>query len=293
MSNGKHITDQLSAYLDNRLNAAERARLETHLRGCAQCRRDLAELGYTVNTVRALPVMRRPRSYTLSEAQVAPPRWAFGWLYRAMGVATVAAMLLLGLVLTADLLSFTGSGSMAPAAPAPAAMSAATRTNEAASDTARAPEQPKAAPTRAAAAVAQPTTAPAAPVVPPAAAPTTAAAAPTARPPATASPAPTTGPGLPSTAGAAITATATTTPTATPSATATATPAPTNTPSPTASPSPTATTAATATPAPVTRQAQPAAPAGPDPLRIAEFALVLVVLGALGLTLLLRATRPS
>src|SRR5512143_3282142 len=124
MSNTKHVTDQLSAYLDNRLSAGDRARVDAHLRGCDQCRQDLAELGYTVNMVRALPVMRRPRSYTLAETPAAT-HWALGWLYRAMGGATLAAALLLVVVLSADMLSLAGGGAASPALP-PVAMSAAT-----------------------------------------------------------------------------------------------------------------------------------------------------------------------
>jgi hypothetical protein len=303
MSNTKHITDQLSAYLDNRLSAGDRARVEAHLRGCEQCRRDLAELGYTVNMVRALPVMRRPRTYTLAEVPVAQ-HWALGWLYRLMGSATLAAALLLVVVLSADMLSLGGrAASPAP----PMAMSAATAASATgnAADTARAAEAPKAAPTPAAATQVMPTPPSFAPAPtvglgggPP---PTTAAAAPTTRPPAptvglgggppaTPSPLPT-GPSQPSTAGViSVTATATLTPTVTPSPTATATITPTATPSP----SPTATSAPPPPPRPsATPQTAPAPASGIAPARLVEFALAVFVLGGLGLTLLLRALRPS
>lgn len=309
MSNGTHITDQLSAYLDNRLNALERAQADAHLRACAQCQRDLAELRYTVAMVRELPVMRRPRSYTLPETAAAP-RWAFGWLYRLMSAGTAVAALLFVLALSADLLGSGMAGSSAPAAPMAAL--APTRANENAADTARAPEQQKSSPTtRSAAAPAAPaptiaaaqaTTAPssaqaAAPTVaPPAAAmavTTLPTALPTNRPAPTATPSSGMGGGPPMPAGAAATATATATASATPSPspTATATPSPTRTPTATASPTPLPTATATAVPAPTPKPA-PAA-SGPDLLRLVEFALGLMVLGGLGLTLLLRATRPS
>lgn len=284
MSNTKHITDQLSAYLDNRLSAGDRARVEAHLRGCDQCRRDLAELGYTVNMVRALPVIRRPRSYTLAETPAAP-HWALGWLYRLMGGATMAAALLFVVVLAVDMLSFGAGGAASPAPPV--AMSAATAagTTENAADSARASEAPKAAPTRAAAAPVVPTApgfAPAPTVVPqsvPATAPT-------------ASPQPT-GPSQPSTAGViSVTATATASPSMTPSPTPTATVTPTRTPTATPSPHPTA----TSTPPPPPRAAataQPSPTGGIAPARLVEFALAVFVLGGLGLTLLLRALRPS
>ncbi len=43
-----HMHELLSAYMDNQLNAEERARVETHLRGCAPCAGDLRSRLYPV-----------------------------------------------------------------------------------------------------------------------------------------------------------------------------------------------------------------------------------------------------
>lgn len=47
--------DLLSSYLDGELDASERARLEGHLPGCAECRSTLNALRSTIADIRALP----------------------------------------------------------------------------------------------------------------------------------------------------------------------------------------------------------------------------------------------
>ena len=47
--------DNLSAYLDGELNQAERARLDAHLPGCAECRTTLDALRATVAGLATLP----------------------------------------------------------------------------------------------------------------------------------------------------------------------------------------------------------------------------------------------
>lgn len=59
----------LSAYLDGQLSARDRRRLEGHLGRCAACHRDMGELRVTVQTLRRLPTLALPRSFTLT----APP----------------------------------------------------------------------------------------------------------------------------------------------------------------------------------------------------------------------------
>jgi hypothetical protein len=53
MSN--HWTDRLSEYLDGDLDERERAALEAHLEGCAECAAVLEELGVVVSEARGLP----------------------------------------------------------------------------------------------------------------------------------------------------------------------------------------------------------------------------------------------
>ena len=49
-----------SALVDDQLTTAERAAADTHLAGCAECRRELERLSRTVSMVRALPAERAP-----------------------------------------------------------------------------------------------------------------------------------------------------------------------------------------------------------------------------------------
>jgi hypothetical protein len=53
----------LSAYLDGALVPEERAALETHVAGCAECRRELAALERTVALVRAVAPARAPAGF--------------------------------------------------------------------------------------------------------------------------------------------------------------------------------------------------------------------------------------
>ena len=125
MSNTKHVSDNLSEYLDGVLSVRERARVDAHLVDCSECRAELAELRYVVSMTRALPTMRAPRSFTLSPeiAARARPQWRFSWLYASLrGFSAVAAVLLI-VICSADFLAVNRSGGFGAAAPAPAAMS--------------------------------------------------------------------------------------------------------------------------------------------------------------------------
>ena len=50
----------LSEYLDQELDARERARVEEHVGICPHCRRVVATLKRTLEGLRALPAQRRP-----------------------------------------------------------------------------------------------------------------------------------------------------------------------------------------------------------------------------------------
>jgi anti-sigma factor RsiW len=57
--------EQLSAYVDGELSAAERAAIERHLPACAECRAELAELRRVRALLGALPAPTLPRSFAL------------------------------------------------------------------------------------------------------------------------------------------------------------------------------------------------------------------------------------
>jgi hypothetical protein len=103
-SQRQHVkVDLLSAYLDNQVSAAERDRIERHLSSCETCRREYDTLRQTVMFLRAMPQVRVPRAFTLSEAQAgirrpsARPGWPVGVL---RGVGAIAAVLLVAVVAT-------------------------------------------------------------------------------------------------------------------------------------------------------------------------------------------------
>src|SRR5574340_1228440 len=90
--------ERLSAYLDGALSADERAELEAHLPGCAECQRELAALRQTKALLGALPVPTPPRSFALPTTlrplparRPAPPRWA-GPLQTIGAIAAVVGL---------------------------------------------------------------------------------------------------------------------------------------------------------------------------------------------------------
>ncbi|MFI5275090.1 MAG: zf-HC2 domain-containing protein, partial [Ktedonobacterales bacterium] len=99
--------ERLSAYIDGRLPAAERAALEQHLPTCARCANELAELRRTVALLRALPTPALPRSFALPTrprvattagaprpaASRSVPRWAAAAQW-AGGLAAAAGLIL-------------------------------------------------------------------------------------------------------------------------------------------------------------------------------------------------------
>ncbi len=113
----------LSAYLDNQVTPVERARVEEHLRACPTCQQELGTLRQTVTLLRAMPRVRVPRAFTLSEAQVgirqgvARPAWPWGGMLK--GLATVTAVLVVALVATTLLRqpAWTPSATVARVAP--------------------------------------------------------------------------------------------------------------------------------------------------------------------------------
>jgi hypothetical protein len=159
-----HLTDeQLSTYLDDRLDAPERDLAHDHLQSCADCNLTLQELTFTVHALRELPAPPLPRSFQIVE----PPRvslWSriFGSGIALQGLAGAAAALFV-VLLSADMASLTSPAGIVPlsqpqatatkqnvqATMMPAPTSAAARASEAAPAAAPPPAQapaPAAAP---------------------------------------------------------------------------------------------------------------------------------------------------
>lgn len=116
----------LSAYLDDQLDAGDRARLEAQLMADPALRSELEMLRRTVALVRDLPPQPIPRNFILPQAAAprarpVPVTRRPRWLAPFLTAATTAVSLLFVAVLVGDLL-FSGVGGVTQlAAPMPAA----------------------------------------------------------------------------------------------------------------------------------------------------------------------------
>lgn len=109
------VEDRLSSYIDNQLDALERARLERHLQTCDDCRQSLDSLRWTVSLVRLSPRPALPRQFTLPrqfDLRAPAPRPLFG--LATLRLATAIATLILVSLLGIDLIQQNG-GASAPA----------------------------------------------------------------------------------------------------------------------------------------------------------------------------------
>jgi hypothetical protein len=107
MGNREHryVDRRLSAYVDGELAHRQRARVESHLARCQECRASLRSLRWTKELLHHAPAVRVPRSFVVREADVARrrrrvvrrPLLATQW-------ATAVVALLFVLVLGGDLL---------------------------------------------------------------------------------------------------------------------------------------------------------------------------------------------
>jgi hypothetical protein len=120
MDGGRHRNDwerqreQLSAYIDGELSAAEREELERHIPGCPECQEALGELRRVHDLLAALPMPKAPRSFALpldarlparpgqpAPQQAAMRRSRAGLIQWAGAIAaTIGLFLLLGSVAT-------------------------------------------------------------------------------------------------------------------------------------------------------------------------------------------------
>jgi len=119
----RHPVDEsdLSAYVDDALSEATRARLEAHLRSCDDCARKVAELKQLVAALHALPEAKAPRSFALTPESVAALSRQSGSglerqktvarrAYLGLSGATAAAALLLVAAFGADLFVVSNGG---------------------------------------------------------------------------------------------------------------------------------------------------------------------------------------
>jgi len=90
--------ENLSAYLDQQLTAAYRARVARHLEVCESCRRDLAALQRTIALISQAPRMHAPRSFALPQsmqsAQARQRRWERVFAF-ARTAAVIASALMI------------------------------------------------------------------------------------------------------------------------------------------------------------------------------------------------------
>ena len=92
--------EQLSAYLDGRLERSEAARLEARLNQDLQLRLELQELRATVQLLSSLPQIRAPHSFTL-QPQAVGRRTGYPLLQLGTALATLSFLVVVG----ADLLA--------------------------------------------------------------------------------------------------------------------------------------------------------------------------------------------
>ncbi|MFQ5960947.1 MAG: zf-HC2 domain-containing protein [Candidatus Methylomirabilales bacterium] len=73
------IQEQLSAYLEDELEPAERRNIEVHLEECAHCRQELALLQRTVSTLQSLEEVEAPPRLTAAIQTAISVRERFSW----------------------------------------------------------------------------------------------------------------------------------------------------------------------------------------------------------------------
>lgn len=88
----------LSAYMDGRLSAEEKAPVVDHLSTCQACREELESLRATVSLLRQLPEVAPAKHFTVAPLKPLPYRRAFA----ALRLATAAAVVLLVAAIAVD-----------------------------------------------------------------------------------------------------------------------------------------------------------------------------------------------
>lgn len=137
----RHVSDELSAYVDGRAEPKQKALIERHLAECAQCAAELEQLRCLVDAIRATPPVRSPRSFALSPEMVRErPRrsWLNIWSSLAPAVAGAAALILAALFFV-DYRLQTGGGLVGAGAPSAASAPQAARPADSAAPVGPAP----------------------------------------------------------------------------------------------------------------------------------------------------------
>ena len=107
----------LSAYIDNRLSASERAQFDTRLAAEPALRAELDDLRRVVQAVRTMPRKPAPRSFALDPQRYAPRQTFLTRIYPTLRLANAAVALVFVVVLGALLVqAVPGRLAMAPAA---------------------------------------------------------------------------------------------------------------------------------------------------------------------------------
>lgn len=116
-----HVEDRFAEYLDSRMNEADKARFEEHLRSCDYCRLQYEATRQSVIALRSLPIVDVPRAFVLNEAMLAEtPRRQPSRASRWQPIAAPAAgFAVLSLLLFGGDLATSGDGDSASEAPAP------------------------------------------------------------------------------------------------------------------------------------------------------------------------------
>jgi anti-sigma factor RsiW len=152
--NERHVDNDLSAYLDGELVAADRTRVDAHLATCDRCAVRLGELRRTASLIAALPAPRAARSLVPRVTE------RYNWMRPLRSLSAVASgAFLFVFLITAVARSGTGlggGGTTAIPAIAPAAEQATAANAPAASRGLGAATAPTAAPTAFAAPAAVP-----------------------------------------------------------------------------------------------------------------------------------------
>jgi hypothetical protein len=112
-----------SAYIDQRTTADEQAFVERHVAACADCRAQLQATRSMVAALKAMPVVKAPRSFVLPRSMAVKPKPSiFNW-YPALRLATVMAAVAFVLVFAGDVLTVRhgGGGNVVMSIPSTAA----------------------------------------------------------------------------------------------------------------------------------------------------------------------------
>jgi len=89
---GQPTLEELSAFIDNELDADAQGRIAEHVAGCQDCQARLDGLRQTAHAVRALPMETPPRTFSIPAQRRQAWRWApVGWVGGAAAALLVIA----------------------------------------------------------------------------------------------------------------------------------------------------------------------------------------------------------